>query len=209
MNMVRNPKLNRTFVIIGVFVLIWSYIDHYDTFGWTLLSLPVIVTSLIFMATSKRFTYSTFVYFFGLIWAIILLIGAKYTYTYNPLFEFLKEVLNHSRNNYDKVGHFAQGFIPVIIIKEYVVRKGIIPRAKSLNFILISLALAFSAAYELVEFAATVLSNQPQEYILDLQGDMWDTQYDMISAIIGAYVSLKLFGKTHDKIIDKIMQEST
>src|SRR5690554_4694178 len=127
MNMVRNPKLNRTFVIIGVFVLIWSYINHYDTFGWTLLALPVIVTSLIFMATSKRFTYSTFVYFFGLIWAIILLIGAKYTYTYNPLFEFLKEVLNHSRNNYDKVGHFAQGFIPVIIIKEYVVRKGIIP----------------------------------------------------------------------------------
>lgn len=209
MNMVRNPKLNRLFIIIGVLVFIWSYINHYDTFGWTLLALPVVVIPSIFIATSKKFTYSTFVYFFGLLWAIVLLVGAKYTYTYNPLFEFIKEVFDHSRNNYDKVGHFAQGFVPVMIMKEYVVRKGIIPRSKALNFILISLALAFSAFYELVEFAATVLSNQPLEYILDLQGDMWDTQWDMVYAVIGAYVSLMLFGKMHDKIIDKMQQKST
>lgn len=209
MNMVRNPRLNRLFVIIGVLVLIWSYIDHYDSFGWTLLALPVMIIPSIFIVTSKKFTYSTFVYFFGLLWAIVLLIGAKYTYTYNPFFDFIKEVFDHSRNNYDKVGHFAQGFVPVMIMKEYVVRKGIIPRSKALNFILISLALAFSALYELVEFAATVISDQPLEYILDLQGDMWDTQWDMVWAVIGAYVSLKLFGKTHDKIIDKMKQEST
>ncbi len=205
--MAHNEKLNKLFILIGVLVLIWSYIGHYDTFGWTLLSLPVILVSLVFMITSKKFKYSTFVYFFGLIWAIILLIGAKYTYTYNPLFEWIKDVFDLSRNHYDRVGHFAQGFVPVLIMKEYFIRKGYLQRNKALNFILVCMALAFSAFYELLEFAATVISNQPKEYILDLQGDMWDTQYDMLFAIIGAMVSLKLLSRFHDPIIDTLKDD--
>jgi putative membrane protein len=196
-----------TFYIIGLLFFAWSYINHVDTFGWVLLSAPVVIISAFFVATYKKFTFSTMVYFFGLLWAIVLLIGAKYTYTYNPLFEMLKEMFGHSRNHYDRFGHFAQGFVPVMLYKEFFIRKGFLQRTKALSFILVSLVLAFSAFYELLEFFATVVSNQPQSYILDLQGDMWDTQYDMLYAIIGAITSLWLFGKKHDREIDKMIEK--
>ncbi len=198
-----------TFLVIGLLVFVWSYIDHLDTFGWYALSAPIVLVSAVFIFTYKRFTFTTMVYFWGLIWAIILMIGARYTYTYNPLFEYLKEVFDHSRNHYDRLGHFAQGFVPVMLFKEFFIRKGFLHRTKALSFILVALALAFSAFYELAEFFAASVTSQTQEYILDMQGDIWDTQYDMLYAIIGAITSLILLGKRHDRAIDKIQQQTS
>lgn len=196
-------KINLSFLGIGYLVLVWSYINHVDTFGWVLLATPVFLVSMFFIITYKNFTFTSYLYFWGLIWAIILLIGAKYTYTYNPLFEYFREVFLFSRNHYDRVGHFAQGFVPALLIKEYLYRKNVLKPSKISIFIITAIVLSFSAFYELLEFAATILSNQPQAYILDLQGDMWDTQYDMLFALIGSYVSLALLGKSHDKAMAK------
>ena len=206
-NMKKSTKVNLSFLLFGYLVYIWSYINHIDTFGWFTLSTPVVLISIFFIVTYKKFTFTSYVYFWGLVWAIILLIGAKYTYTYNPLFEYLRDVFNFSRNHYDRLGHFAQGFIPALLIREYLYRKKVLKPSKVSILIITGIVLAFSAFYELLEFAATVLSNRPQSYILDLQGDMWDTQYDMLFALIGAYVSLVFCWKPHNRAMLKLEQE--
>lgn len=194
-------QIHQMILIIGLLVFVWSYIGHRDTFGWASLITPIVVVSIFFIVTYEKFAFSTFVYFFGLIWIIILLIGAKYTYSQNPFFAWISEIFHVERNQFDRLGHFAQGFVPIMIFKEYLYRKNILKPSKMSNFLLIALVLSFSAFYELTEFAATIISNRPQSYILDLQGDMWDTQWDMILATIGAGVSLFTFGKMHNKII--------
>lgn len=201
------PKqIHLIFLFIGVLVFIWSYIDHYDTFGWFVLSSIIVLGVIFFIATYKKFTFSTFVYFFVLIWMIILMIGAKHTYSNNPTFDMISEFLNLSRNYYDRVGHLAQGFVPAMIIKEFFYRKNILKPSKMSIFLIICLVLSFSAFYEILEFAAAEITNQPASYILDTQGHNWDTQWDMVMAIIGACASFLFLGKRHDKHIE-VMKE--
>ena len=137
---------------------------------------------------------------------IILMVGGHYTYAEVPLFDWIKEVLDQSRNNYDKVGHLAQGFIPAILAREILLRNEIVQGSKIwLNYIILSIILAFSAFYELIEWWVALATGEDAEAFLGTQGYVWDTQSDMMYALIGGIVSLILLSRLHDKQLKKFI----
>ncbi len=190
-------------------LILWSAIDAYDYFAWFMLTLPSVIMVLVLSLTYKKFQFTTLTYIMVFAHIIILLLGAKYTYAGNPLFLLVQEVLNHSRNNFDRVGHFMQGFAPLFMVKEYMLRRGYMKRSKFFYLILFCFILAISATWELLEFLTALISNKPAIYILSLQGDIWDSQWDMIMALVGAVVSLLLFGKLHDKKIEAMKEKDS
>lgn len=202
---ITEKRLHVILLIVGLMVFVWSYIDHKLMFGWVLLSVPIITVSLLFILTYKRFTFTTLVYVVGFLYACLLMVGAKYTYTYVPLFDSLSEMFGWTRNYYDRVAHFAQGFVPFLIFKEYLLRKGILNKGKLNNLVIIAMVLGFSASWELLEYTTSELSGMSQSFVLDMQGDIWDTQLDMLSALIGALSSSVLLGKFHMQLILKKM----
>ncbi len=202
---ITEKRLHLVLLIIGLLVFVWSYIDHKLTFGWILLTVPIIMVSLLFILTYKRFTFTTLVYTAGFLYACLLMVGAKYTYTYVPLFDSLSEMFGWTRNYYDRVAHFAQGFVPFLVFREYLLRKKILNKGKLNNLIIIAMVLGFSASWELLEYTTSELSGMSQSFVLDMQGDIWDTQLDMLSALIGALTSSLLLGKIHLKLIDQKM----
>ncbi len=135
---------------------------------------------------------------------MVLMIGGHYTYAEVPLFDTIKELLSLERNNYDKVGHFAQGFVPAIIAREVLLRKHVVNGNTWLNFFVISVCLAFSALYELIEWWVAVLSSEGAEAFLGTQGYVWDTQSDMAFALTGAICALIFLAKVHDKQLAKL-----
>lgn len=188
---------------LSLLVYIWSGINPNSYLVWFLNSIPTIILFSIVLFTYKKFTFSTFVYFVIFVHITILLIGAKYSYQCNPLFDKLTEIFNFSRNHFDRVGHFAQGFTPAIMGKELLLRKGYIKRSKMFYFIIMCISLAISAFYELLEFSFAKITGYPVSFVLAFQGDQWDTQWDMILAICGALTALIIFGRLHDKYIQK------
>jgi putative membrane protein len=166
--------------------------------------IPAIIGILILTLTFKRFRFTNFTYFLILIHCIILFVGGHYTYAEVPLFDYIKEFLGQSRNNYDKVGHFAQGLIPAMIIRELFIRKKVIGNQSFFNFIIVSICLAISAAYEWIEWWVSLATGDGGDAFLGTQGYVWDTQSDMLFATIGAIVGLILFSGIQDKQLHKI-----
>jgi putative membrane protein len=131
---------------------------------------------------------------------IILMVGGHYTYAEVPLFDWIKEVFDQSRNNYDKIGHFAQGFMPAILAREILLRKQIVTASKAwMNYIVLSIILAFSAFYELIEWWVAMATGDDAEAFLGTQGYVWDTQSDMMYALIGGIAALVLLSRLHDR----------
>ena len=190
-------------MIVFLIVLIWSAIQPYSRQSWILLSIPAMIIVSVLAITYRKFTFSTMVYVVVLFHAVILLVGAHYTYTMNPLFDVLMTEFNLKRNYYDRVGHFAQGFAPAFITKELLVRGGYIKRGKMMYLIVISMCLGFSAAYELIEFATAKALRVPVEYIMGIQGDYFDSVWDMFYALVGASTSVFVFGPLHDRCMAK------
>lgn len=184
--------------------LIWTIINPKEGFTCFLEIIPAIIGLVILVLTFKRFRFTNFTYFFILIHCIILFIGGHYTYAEVPLFDWIKEVFDQSRNNYDKVGHFAQGFVPALIIRELFIRKNVISNKSFFNFIIVSICLAISAAYEWIEWAVSLMTGEGGDAFLGSQGYIWDTQSDMLYATIGAICALVFMSKTQDKFLDKI-----
>lgn len=188
-------------LLCAIIVFIWSSFMHQSTFDWCFLSLPVVIIILILVGTYQQFRFTTFTYAMMLIYLVMLMIGTTYTYTANPQFQFLKEWLNLSRNHYDRLTHLAFGFFPIFILKEFLFRKNyLVPRRMSYAILLLIL-LAFAALWELLEFGATIVSNRSAAYMLSLQGDSWDTQWDMLLALIGACLALLFLDKFHQKMM--------
>lgn len=180
-------------------VLIWSAILPKDTFTWFLEVLPVFIGLVILVLTFKKFPLTPLLYTLILMHMIILMVGGHYTYAEVPLFDWFKEIFDHSRNNYDKVGHFAQGFVPAILAREIIIRKNIVQGAKIwLNYIILSIILAFSAFYELLEWWVALAVGEDAEAFLGTQGYMWDTQSDMGYALFGGIMALILLSRLHD-----------
>jgi putative membrane protein len=179
--------------------LIWSGIKPHDYFTWFLEVSPALIALVILGATYKKFRFTDMAYWLMLIHAIILMIGGHYTYAKVPLFDWLKDAYDLSRNHYDKLGHFAQGFIPAIIAREILIRKSPLNRGKWLFFIVVSICLAISAFYEFIEWWVAVATGTAAEAFLGTQGYVWDTQSDMFLAFLGAIIALVLFGKINDK----------
>jgi len=184
--------------------LVVSGIHPFDRTTWVLEIFPILIALPILFLTYNKFRLTQLLYFFILIHMLILMLGGAYSYARVPLGFALQDWLHLSRNPYDKIGHFFQGFAPALVAREILVRKKIIHGKKMLAFIITCIVLAISASYELIEWAAALVLQQGAEEFLGTQGDMWDTQSDMFLALIGAIVALIGFTKIHDKQIQKL-----
>ncbi len=182
-------------------IFVWSVIAPHDLFTWFLEVAPVIIGAVLLFATRKRFTFTMLVYFLLWLHAIVLIVGGHYTYALNPLFEWIKESFHLSRNYYDRLGHFFQGFVPALVAREILIRITRLARGKMLNFIVICVCLAVSAFYELVEWWVAVATGSAAEAFLGTQGDVWDSQWDMCMALIGAVCALLFFSRLHDSFL--------
>jgi putative membrane protein len=180
-------------------IFVWSALNPKDLFTWFLEVFPAIIALIILVFTYNKFRFTPLVYTLILIHCIILMIGGHYTYAQVPIFDFIKDFFNQDRNNYDKLGHFAQGFIPAMIAREIIIRKNIISSESWRNFFIVCFCLAFSAFYELIEWWVAISSNEAANDFLGTQGYIWDTQSDMFFALIGSILSLILLGNYHTK----------
>jgi len=196
--------MTKIWVLIFFTILIWSGINPKDQYTWFLEVFPAIIGFTIILLFYKTFKFTTLTYTLILIHCIILMVGGHYTYAQVPLFDTVKELLNQDRNNYDKVGHFFQGFVPAIITREILIRKNIIPHANWRNFFIVCFCLALSSFYEIMEWVIALFSKESAEAFLGTQGYIWDTQSDMGLALVGSIVALILLSKYHDKQLAKL-----
>lgn len=189
----------KIFLLIYFIVFIWSAINPKDYFTWFLEVVPAIIALIILTFTYKNFKFTPLVYSLILIHSIILMVGGHYTYSEVPLFDFIKDVFNHDRNNYDKLGHFAQGFIPAMVAREIIIRKNIINIEAWRNFFIVCFCLGFSAFYELIEWWVAIFTNEASNDFLGTQGYIWDTQSDIFWALIGSILALTILRNFHTK----------
>jgi putative membrane protein len=186
-------------LILFFSTLIWSGIEPKDYPTWLLETAPALIAVILIMATRRRFPLTSLAYVLILIHSIILMIGGHYTYAEVPLFDWLKETLNKERNNFDKLGHFAQGFVPAIVAREVLVRNKVVNGNSWLNFLIVCVCLAISAFYELIEWLVALFSEEAADAFLGTQGYVWDTQTDMAMALAGAVLALLTLSGWHDR----------
>ncbi len=201
-------KRDNFFVLLWLFlfwgVLIWSAIEPKDYPTWFLEVFPALAGFVVLAATYRRFSLTPLVYLLILIHAIILMVGGHYTYAEVPLGEWMKEWFALARNDYDKIGHFAQGFVPFMIAREIVIRKRVFRTRGWMNFFLLCFVLALSAFYELIEWWVALLSKEAADAFLGTQGYIWDTQSDIFFALIGALCAWGTLTKLHDRQLREI-----
>ncbi len=188
-------------IAIFLAVLIWSGIEPKEGITWALEVFPAVAGGVILWATKEKFPLTRLTYVLILIHCVILIVGGHYTYAEVPLGDWVRDAFDGTRNNYDKLGHFAQGFVPAIIARELVIRLQVFNSVNWRNFFIVCFCLGFSAFYELIEWWVALLSGEGAEAFLGTQGYVWDTQSDMFLALIGAVLALLLLGKVHDKQI--------
>ncbi len=180
--------------------LILSAIEPHDYFTWILEVFPALIGFVVLAISFNKFRFTYLTYILILIHCYILFIGGHYTYAEVPLFNWFKEIFHLARNDYDKVGHFAQGFVPAMIVREFLIRKQIVKRGW-IPCLTIAVCGAISALYELLEWFVAITSGQSSEAFLGTQGDIWDTQSDMLFAFIGASCMIIFVAKIQDKKI--------
>jgi putative membrane protein len=189
--------------ILGI-LLIWSGLHPADRFTWFLEVAPIFIISAVLLSIYRRFYFSRLVCYLMLAHAIVLLIGGHYTYANVPLFNWIRDSFHLARNHYDRLGHFMQGFVPALISREVMLRRGVLKRGPWLKFVVICICLAISAFYELIEWQAAVWTGTKADAFLGSQGDVWDTQWDMALALIGATTSMFLMSRAHDQSMNKL-----
>ncbi|MBT8084012.1 MAG: DUF2238 domain-containing protein [Woeseia sp.] len=191
----------RNILWIAIFsaVLLWSAIKPHDYPTWFLEVLPALIGAAVLWFTRNSFPLTRLTYVLILVHCVILMVGGHYTYAEVPLFDWIRDTFDQSRNNYDKLGHLAQGFVPAIIAREIVIVKNVFSNARWRNFFIVSFCLGFSAFYELIEWWVALLSKEAADSFLGTQGYIWDTQSDMALALLGAILALLLLGSMHDR----------
>ncbi|MGR9045697.1 MAG: DUF2238 domain-containing protein [Gammaproteobacteria bacterium] len=198
--------MNRTWLTIFFSVLLWSGYEPKDLLTWILEVAPALIALAVLWTTRRTFPLTRIAYWLILFHCLILMVGGHYTYAEVPLFDWLQRVCQLERNNYDKIGHFAQGFVPAIIAREILIRKSVVSTRSWLNFLVTSVCLAISAAYELLEWGVALVSEEAAESFLGTQGYIWDTQSDMAFALIGAITALLSLSYLHDRQISSLMR---
>jgi putative membrane protein len=200
-------KKNRIPVILlitEIILLVISLILAREKLTWVLEVFPILIGLPVLIFSYRRFQLTNFLYTLLIIHSVILMVGGIYTYAKVPLGFWMQDWFGFARNHYDRIGHFAQGFFPAIIIREFMLRKSPLKRGGLLVFITISICLAISALYELIEFGYTVSIGESSESFLGSQGDIWDAQWDMLFALIGSICALIVLPKIHDKFLKEI-----
>ena len=193
--------LRRTWMWVAVYcaVLLWSAILPKDRLTWWLEVMPALLGLSVLALTYRRFPLTRLVYQLILVHCVILMVGGHYTYAEVPLFDWLRQGLTLERNHYDKLGHFAQGFVPAMLAREILLRKAVVRGRGWLFYIVVSICLAISAFYELIEWWVALLSEPAAEPFLGTQEYVWDTQSDLAFALVGAILALVLLGRVHDR----------
>jgi putative membrane protein len=199
-----HPALNAARLHLGLLasfaaILAWSAWHPKDGFIWFLESVPAIVGAIVLVAIYRKTRLTTLVY--GLIWlhAIVLVVGGHYTYAEMPLFNWIRDTFDLSRNYYDRVGHVMQGFVPAMIAREILLRQRVVTGRRWLFFLVTCICLAISAFYEFIEWWVAIASGEAADAFLATQGDVWDTQWDMFLAFVGAMASQLVLGALHDR----------
>lgn len=187
-------------------VLIWSGINPKDQFTWFLEVAPAVIGGILVAATYNSFRPTPILYFFILAHCVVLMVGGHYTYAEVPLFDGL---FGSERNNYDKVGHFFQGFVPALLAREILIRKSIVNGDLWRSIIIVSICLAFSAFYELIEWWVALGTGEDAEAFLGTQGYVWDTQSDMGLALLGAICSLLFLSAAHNTQLNNITSQDS
>ena len=183
----------------------WSGFSPQDTrFTWILEVFPVVIALPILLLTYKKFPLTYLCYTLIAIHAVILMLGAHYSYAKVPLGFWMEDWFGWTRNNYDKIGHLMQGFGPAIYVRELLVRTSPLKSGKWLAFLSVAVSLGFSALYEIIEWAASLSNPTDTEAFLGTQGYIWDTQTDMFCCLIGSILALLLLSKLHNKGISKV-----
>lgn len=196
--------MNVAWLSIFFLVLGWSAWNPHDYPTWWLEVLPALLALGILLATRNRFPLTPLVYWLILLHAVILMIGGHYTYAEVPVGDWVRDLTGGDRNNYDKLGHFVQGFVPAMVVREILVRNRVVGRPGWLTLFVVSICLAFSALYELIEWWVALLSEEAAESFLGTQGYVWDTQSDMFFALIGACLALLALSQVHDRQLEHV-----
>ena len=196
-------------LLIGVaIVFIWSGINPHDRLTWWLEVFPTIGGLIILAATYRRFQFTTLVYTLIAIHMCILSVGGHWTYAREPVFNWLKDYFHWSRNHYDRLGHFAQGFVPALIAREMFIRLNILNRKRWQPFLIISICLAISVTYEFIEWWSALIGGASSTEFLGTQGDVWDTQEDMFMCLVGATCALLFMRRWQDRQLQKLNLEA-
>src|SRR5688572_15583302 len=198
------PRSHLALLLIVAAVTAWSGWQPYDRFTWWLEVSPVFAGVAILLATYHRFRFTTLGYALIALHMCVLCVGGHYTYARVSAFDWLRPLFSWERNHYDRLGHLMQGFVPAIIAREVLIRLEVISRKKWLPFLVVSICLAISAFYELLEWWAALIGGSAADEFLGSQGDVWDTQSDMCLALIGASGALLLLSYFHDRALGKI-----
>ena len=185
--------------LILIALLALSGFNPHDRATWFLEVLPVMIALPILWATYPRFPLTTLLYALIFLHAVVLMVGGAYTYAQVPLGFQLQDFFGLSRNPYDKIGHFLQGFVPAMVAREILTRGAFVRGGKMLAFIVVCIVLAISATYELIEWWVALAIGQGADQFLGTQGDPWDTQSDMFFALIGAVTALLVLSRVHDR----------
>lgn len=208
MAMNRIPRSHLALLTTVVAAILWSRWRPYDRFTWWLEVTPALAGLALLLSTYRRFRFTTLCYTLIAIHIGVLCVGGHYTYARVPLFDWLRPVFAWQRNNYDRVGHLMQGFVPAIIAREILLRFQVLRRTNWIPFLVLAICLAISALYELIEWCTAMLSGAAATDFLGTQGDVWDTQEDMCFALVGAIVALVSLSALHNRAIRKL-EETT
>ena len=203
----QRPQALVAAAIALVALLALSGARPYDRTTWVLEIFPVIVVLPILAATYRRFPLTTLLYVCIFLHALVLMAGGAYSYARVPLGFHIADLFNLTRNPYDKIGHFFQGFVPALAAREILIRGRYVSGKRMLYFVVVCIALAISATYELIEWAAAITLGQGADEFLGTQGDPWDTQSDMFSALIGVITAILLLSRVHDRQIQRLLPQ--
>ncbi len=201
------PRLLSILALIVAIALVVSGIAPADRLTWWMEVAPVLIAAPLLVATWWRFPLTPMLYVLIALHSLVLILGARYTYSHVPLGFWLQDMLDLARNPYDKIGHLAQGFVPALIAREILLRGGYVTSRRMLGFLVVCVALAISASYELIEWWAALLMGQGAHEFLGTQGDEWDAQADMLFALIGAIIALLTLGRLQDRQIEALEAE--
>lgn len=196
--MLQRP-LQASLMAIVVIALLVSGLAPYDRATWLMEVAPVLIALPILIATRRSFPLTDLLAVLVALYALVLILGGAYTYAHVPLGFWLQDMLGTARNPYDKIGHFMQGFVPALVAREILLRGAYVRGRRMAAFLCICVAMAISACYELIEWAAAVALGQGADEFLGTQGDIWDTQSDMFMALIGSTTAMALLTGWHDR----------
>ena len=192
-------RLRSILLALFAVVFVWSAIRPHDYFTWMMEVFPAVIGAILLIATRNRFPLTPLLYVLLFVHALLLVVGGHYTYALVPFGSWMQEAFGFTRNHYDRIGHFAQGFVPAILAREILIRRNVVRGRGWLFTIVVSICLAFSAAYELLEWSVAALTGSKGDSFLGTQGDVWDTQKDMALAAIGAIVAQLTLARLHDR----------